>query len=61
MLLADARTQRENRVDIQEDGERGCRVCCHISGGAMDLMTLSLYVQDPEKAEILRAIVPREP
>ena len=61
MLLADARTQRENRVDIQEDGERGCRVCCHISGGAMDLMTLSLYVPDRAQAELVRANFHRDP
>ena len=44
-LLAHARAQRENRVDLRET-EQGLQVTCHVSGGDTDLMTLSLYVPD---------------
>lgn len=60
MLLADARAQRENRVEIQEGGQ-GCRVSCHISGGDIELMSFSLYVPDRAQAELVRANFHKNP
>ena len=60
-LLADARAQRENRVDV-EKMENGCRVTCHISGGGgMDLMAVSLYVPDEAQAEMVKRNFHRDP
>lgn len=44
-LLAEAKLERENRVEITPM-ERGYNVTCHISGGDMELMHVSLYVPD---------------
>lgn len=44
-LSAEARVRRENRVDIRET-DNGFQVTCHISGGQMDLMAVTLYVPD---------------
>ncbi len=52
-LLSQARAKRENRVDIQETDE-GLQVTFHISGGKMDLMTVSLYVPDKAQAEMVK-------
>ncbi len=52
-LLAQAQAQRENRVEIQE-GAKGFQVSCHISGGDMELMSVSLYVPDRAQAELVR-------
>lgn len=52
-LLAQAQVQRENRVEIQE-GAKGFQVSCHISGGDMELMSVSLYVPDRAQAELVR-------
>ncbi len=52
-LLAQARIQRENRVEIRE-AQRGFQVSCHISGGDMELMAVSLYVPDRAQAELVR-------
>ncbi len=60
MLLAQARVQRENRVEIQE-GEKGFRVSCHISGGDMELMEVSLYVPDRPQAELVRENFYKDP
>lgn len=59
-LLADARIQRENRVDIEDTG-KGCQVTCHISGGELDLMAISLYVPDRAQAELVRANFHKNP
>lgn len=60
MLLARARLQRENRVEIEEE-EKGFKVQCHISGGNMDLMTVSLYVPDRAQAELVRENFYKDP
>lgn len=52
-MLSHARAQRENRVDIQET-EQGWQITCHVSGGEMDLMAVSLYVPDKGQAEMVR-------
>lgn len=59
-LLADARAERENRVDIAET-EKGYRVDCHISGGEMELMSISLYVPDEAQAEMVKRNFHRDP
>ncbi len=60
MLLTQARIQRENRVEIEE-GEKGFQVSCHISGGDMDLMEVSLYVPDRPQAELVRRNFYKDP
>lgn len=52
-LLARAKRERENRVDIARAG-KGYRVTCHISGGDTDLMDFSLYVPDSAQANIVK-------
>lgn len=60
-LLADARTQRENRVDINKTPS-GYQVECHISGGdKMELLALSLYVPDLAQAEMVKRSFHRDP
>ena len=59
-LLAHARAQRENRVDLRET-EQGLQVTCHVSGGDTDLMTLSLYVPDKAQAEMVRECFFQDP
>lgn len=59
-LLADARTRRENRVTIQET-DKGFQVTCHISGGNLDLMKISLYAPDRAQAELIRKNFHRDP
>ena len=59
-LLADARSRRENRVEIQET-ERGWQVDCHISGGDMELLSFTLYVPDRAQAEFVRDRFHRNP
>lgn len=60
MLLAQAQVRRENRVDIVEC-EKGFRVSCHVSGGDMELMEVSLYVPDRAQAEMVRQNFYRDP
>ena len=52
-LLAQARRERENKVEIEKCGSSFC-VHCHISGGSTDMMTLSLPVPDRRQAELVR-------
>ena len=53
-LLARGRAQRENTVEILEEG-RGCRVVCRVSGGQdLELMALSLYVPDRAQARLVQ-------
>lgn len=52
-MLARAKTERENKVTI-ERGENGFQVTCHISGGKMDLMTISLYVPEEKQAKMVK-------
>ena len=53
-LLAQAKAQRENRVDLTKT-KRGYQITCHISDGEMDLMAISLYVPDKAQAKMVRA------
>lgn len=59
-LMADARARRENRVDVIET-EQGFQVTCHISGGKMELMAISLYVPDRAQAELVERNFYRDP
>lgn len=59
-LMADAKARRENRVDIAETDNGYC-VTCHISGGKMDLMSVSLYVPDRAQAEVVTQNFYRDP
>lgn len=59
-LMAEARARRENRVDIEET-ESGFRVTCHISGGKLDLMAISLYVPDKAQAQLVEKNFYKDP
>ena len=59
-MLSKARAQRENRVDIQQT-ERGVQITCHISGGEMELMAVSLYVPDKAQAEMVKDRFHKDP
>ena len=59
-LLASARRQRENHVDIEKTSE-GYLVHCHISGGSINLMTISLYVPDKKQAQFVKQSFHRDP
>ena len=52
-LLAAAKRERENKVEIRQT-QRGYQITCHISGGDMDLMTVSLYVPDKDQAKLVK-------
>lgn len=52
-LLALARNKRENKVDIIQ-GDNGFQVICHISGGNLDLMQISIYVPDEKQAKMVK-------
>lgn len=52
-LLAKAKRERENKVEITRD-ERGYNVTCHISGGDMDLMNFTLHVPDSYQAQMVK-------
>ncbi len=59
-LLSLARAQRENRVEVQKT-KRGAQVTCHISGGDMELMSISLYVPDKAQAKMVKDRFYRDP
>lgn len=52
-LLAKVKRERENTVEITQN-VHGCQVTCHISGGDMELMSLSLYVPDLQQASVVK-------
>ncbi|WOC33237.1 MULTISPECIES: DUF4364 family protein [Caproicibacterium] len=52
-LLAQARRERENAVDITKC-PCGYRVQCHISGGKEEMMSLSLTVPDVLQAQLIK-------
>jgi hypothetical protein len=59
-LLAEAKRERENRVEfIRVD--KGYHVICHISGGDMDLMKITLYVPDLNQANMVKKNFHRSP
>ncbi len=59
-LMAEARSRRENQVEIEKT-DRGFQVTCHISGGSMELMSVSLYVPDRGQAELVEKNFYRDP
>lgn len=59
-LMAETRARRENQVEILET-DRGLQVVCHISGGELELMSVSLYVPDRAQAELVRSNFYRDP
>lgn len=60
MLLASAKIQRENVVEIDRT-EQGYNVTCHISGGDIDLMKFTLYVPDLFQARMVKRNFHRDP
>ena len=53
LLLARAKTERENKVVIEKI-ENGYNVTLHISGGETDMMKISLYVPDEKQAKLVK-------
>ena len=53
LLLAQARAERENRVETRKT-DRGYQVTCHVSGGETELMSIRLYVPDRAQAEMVK-------
>ncbi len=61
LLLAEARSRRENRVERQETSQ-GVQVTCRIAGGeGVDLMTVSLCVPDQAQAQLVEENFYRDP
>lgn len=52
-LLAQEKIEKENKV-ITEKTANGYNVTCSISGGDMELMSISLYVADSDQAKIIK-------
>lgn len=59
-LLAKIKREQENRVRIQQT-EQGYMVSCSVSGGDMDLMSLSLYVPDMLQAKMVKKNFHKDP
>lgn len=59
-LLAQAKRERENKVEIKKS-ERGYDVSCHISGGDMELMNFTLHVPDMYQAQMVKSQFHRAP
>ncbi|HIS68589.1 MAG TPA: DUF4364 family protein [Candidatus Gallacutalibacter stercoravium] len=59
-LLAQDKTERENRVRITKN-EKGYTVECNVSGGDMNLMAFSLYVPDLLQARLVKRIFHKDP
>lgn len=59
-LLAKAKREQENRVEIHKL-ESGYAVECHISGGKSDLMSFSLSVPDLRQARMVKENFHRSP
>lgn len=59
-LTAEQKARRENKVELQK-AENGYQVCCHVSGGETELMTISLYVPDKAQAELVERNFYRDP
>lgn len=60
LLLAQARAERENRVETRKT-DRGYQVTCHVSGGETELMSIRLYVPDRTQAEMVKRNFHRDP
>lgn len=59
-MLANAKVERENTVTTQRV-ENGYNVSCHISGGDMELMNLTVYVPDLYQARVVKKNFHRDP
>ncbi len=59
-LLAKAKREKENRVDIIET-KQGYQVECHIADGAMDLMSFTVYVPDIHQARMVKEKFHKDP
>ena len=59
-LLASAKMERENEATIVRT-ENGYNVTCHISGGEMELMSLTVYVPDLYQAREVKKNFHRDP
>lgn len=59
-LLARARREQENRVEIKKN-EKGYSVTCHVSDGEMDLMAFTLYAPDLYQARMIKRNFHRNP
>ena len=59
-LLASAKMERENVATIVRT-ENGYNVTCHISGGEMELMSLTVYVPDLYQAREVKKNFHRDP
>lgn len=59
-MLTRARNEQDHKVEITETAE-GCRITCHISGGAQELMSISLYVPDRLQADLVKEHFYRDP
>ena len=60
LLLAQARAERENRVETRKT-DRGYQVTCHVSGGETELMSIRLYVPDRAQAEMVKRSFYKDP
>lgn len=52
-LLSQAKAQRENQVEVRKT-DRGYQITCHVSGGDMDLMAISLYAPDKAQTKLVK-------
>ena len=52
-LLAQAKREKENLVEIKKTG-MGYMVTCHVSGGDIELMQFSLYAPDLYQARLIK-------
>ncbi len=52
--MARTRNEKENKVEITRE-EKGFRVTCHISGGDVDLMEISIYVPHEKQAKLVKS------
>lgn len=59
-LLAKAKREEENKVEIQKN-EKGYFVTCHISDNDMDLMVFTLYAPDLYQARLIKRTFHRNP
>ena len=59
-MLASAKIERENAVTTTRT-DNGYNVSCHISGGDMELMNLTVYVPDLYQARVVKKNFHRDP
>lgn len=59
-LLAQAKREKENKVEINELSD-GYQVVCHVCDGEKDLMTFSLYVPNQAEAQLVKKNFLKDP